>query len=64
MAKQWKIGTVTVDRPDTPSGQWCATDSNYDGLADGNNQLGWGDSAWEAWLDLMEKLSERSLARY
>ncbi len=55
MAKQWIIGSVTVYQPDPLTG-WVATDSNYDGLLDGNNQMGWGDTAWEAWLDLMEQL--------
>ena len=57
MAKQWIIGTVTVYQPEWGWSNWIATDENYDGAPDGNNEMGHGDSAWEAWLDLMEKLA-------
>jgi len=56
MAKQWKIGTATVYETDQPCGGWIATDSNYDGLQDGNNEMGHGNNYFEAYLDLQEKL--------
>lgn len=39
------------------SGYWYATDSEtYDGLVDGNNTMGMGDTEQEAIDDLKEKL--------